>query len=76
MKRIAVALLIALCGTVSAGAYDGKVFHDAVYRGEKWNFDFGIPENRAVIILPGDGEEPRLYGSGERKAYGIILLGK
>lgn len=56
---------------------------NAVYRGEKWEFDLGVPEKENGIILPQDREQPKVYGNGyvERvekpeKAYDIILLQK
>ena len=58
-------------------------FHDGVYRGEKWEFDFGQPKKNYITIIPQDRPEPKVYGNGyvERveipeKEYKIILLGQ
>ena len=85
MKRITMLLLIlSVLITVSAVVYAKDLeFHDGVYRGEKWEFDFGKPKNNNIIILPQDRPEPKVHGNGyvgrveiTEKEYEIILLGK
>ena len=56
-------------------------FHDGVYRGEKWEFNFGQPKKNYITIIPHDRPEPKAYGNGyvERveipeKEYEINLL--
>ena len=56
-------------------------FHDGVYRGEKWEFNFGKPKNNNIIILSQDRQKPKAHGEGcvERaeiteKEYDIVLL--
>ena len=84
MKRlITIILTITALITVSAVVYAKDLdFHDGVYRGEKWEFDFGKPKKNHAIIIPQDRPEPKVYGNGyvERveeieKPYEIILLG-
>lgn len=84
MKRITTLLLtLVVLITVSAVVYAKDLeFHDGVYRGEKWEFDFGQPKENHIIIIPQDRPEPKVYGNGyvERieipeKKYEIILLG-
>ena len=83
-KIIAIILVIAALITVSAVVYAKDLaFHDGVYRGEKWEFDFGKPKNNNIIILPQDRPEPKVYGNGyigrveiTEKEYEIILLDK
>lgn len=83
-KVISLALIITTLITVSAVVYASDLkFHDGVYRGEKWEFDFGQPKKEALIIIPQDRPEPKVYGNGyvERveepeKEYEIIMLGQ
>ena len=83
-KIIAIILTIAVLITVSAVVYAKNLeFHDSVYRGEKWEFDFGKPKNNNTIILPQDRTEPKVHGNGyvgrveiTEKEYEIILLDK
>ncbi len=83
MKRITILLLtLVVLIAVSAVVYARDLeFHDGVYRGEKWEFDFGQPKKNYVTIIPQDRPEPKAYGNGyvERveipeKGYEIILL--
>ena len=83
MKKIAIltlALLLAVWTVVYAK--DAK-FHDGVYRGEKWEFDFGQPKKNYIIIIPQNRPEPKVYGNGyvgrienSEKEYEIIPLGQ
>ena len=84
MKRITMLLLIlSVLITVSVVVYAKDLeFHDGVYRGEKWEFDFGQPKTNNITIIPQDRPEPKVYGSGyvgraeiPEKEYEIILLG-
>lgn len=59
----------------------GYNFHDGVYRGEKWEFDFGKPKKNYITIIPKDIPESRVHGNGYivrdtslEKTYDIILL--
>lgn len=86
MKKIAIvvsaiAMLVSLTVLVFAETPTNKEFNDTVYRGEKWDFDFGVPENETLVILPQDREQPKVYGNGyvgrvenETPKYNIILL--
>ncbi len=69
MKKIAivicaVVMLVSLTALVFAETPANKRVTDIVYRGEKWEFDFGIPKNEALVILPQDREQPKVYGRG------------
>lgn len=83
-KIIAIILTIAVFIIISAVVYAKDLeFHDGVYRGEKWDFDFGKPKNNKVIILPQDRTEPKVHGNGyvgraeiPEKEYKIVLLGQ
>jgi len=84
MKRIIMLFLtITVLLTLSAVVYARDLeFHDGVYRGEKWEFDFGQPKENNIIVIPQDRPEPKVYGSGyvgraeiPEKEYEIILLG-
>ena len=83
-KLIAITLTIITLITISAVVYAKDLeFHDGVYRGEKWEFDFGKPKNNNIIILPQDRPEPKVHGNGyvgrveiPEKEYEIIMLGK
>ena len=83
MKRITMLLLIlSVLITVSVVVYARDLeFHDGVYRGEKWEFDFGQPKTNNITIIPQDRPEPKVYGNGyvgrvetPEKEYEIILL--
>lgn len=85
MKRITILLLtLVVLIAVSAVIYAKELeFHDGVYRGEKWEFDFGQPKKNYVTIIPQDRPEPKAYGNGyvgrveiPEKEYEIILLGQ
>lgn len=81
-KLIAIMLTIVALITVSAVVYAKDLeFHDGVYRGEKWEFDFGQPKKNNITIIPQDRTEPKVYGNGyvsrveiPEKEYEIILL--
>lgn len=81
-KLIAIILTIVALITVSAVVYAKEFeFHDGVYRGEKWEFDFGQPKKNNITIIPQDRTEPKVYGNGyvsrveiPEKEYEIILL--
>lgn len=83
-KIIAIILTISTLITISAVVYAKNLeFHDGVYRGEKWEFDFGKPKNNNIIILPQDRPKPKVYGNGyvgrtekTEKEYEIVLLGQ
>ena len=83
-KLIAIILTIVALITVSAVVYAKEFeFHDGVYRGEKWEFDFGQPKKNHIIIIPQDRPEPKVYENGyvgrveiTEKEYEIILLDK
>ena len=53
MKRITMLLLIlSVLITVSVVVYARDLeFHDGVYRGEKWEFDFGQPKTNNITIF-------------------------
>lgn len=86
MKKIAIVvsaivMLVSLTVLVFAETPTNKEFNDTVYRGEKWDFDFGVPKNETLVILPQDREQPKVYGNGyvgrvenETPQYNIILL--
>ena len=83
MKRITMLLLIlSVLITVSVVVYAKDLeFHNGVYRGEKWEFDFGQPKENNITIIPQDRPEPKVYGNGyvdrveiPEKEYDIILL--
>ena len=83
MKRITMLLLIlSVLITVSVVVYAKDLeFHNGVYRGEKWEFDFGQPKENNITIIPQDRPEPKVYGNGyvghveiPEKEYEIILL--
>ena len=86
MKKIAIVvsaiiMLVSLTVLVFAETPANKEFNDTVYRGEKWEFDFGVPKNETLVILPQDREQPKVYGNGyvgrvenETPKYNIILL--
>ena len=85
MKRITTLLLtLVVLITVSAVVYAKDLeFHDGVYRGEKWEFDFGQPKKNYITIIPQDRPEPKVHGNGyvgrvemPEKEYEIILLGQ
>lgn len=81
-KTIAIMLTIVTLAAVSAVVYAKDLeFHDGVYRGEKWEFDFGQPKKKKEIFIPQERPEPKVHGNGyvERveipeKEYEIILL--
>ena len=85
MKKIAivisaVVMLSSLSALVFAETPANKRINDIVYKGEKWAFDFGIPKNETLVILPQDRKQPRVYGSGyvgrvknDISEYNIIL---
>ena len=81
-KLVAIILTIVALITVSAVVYAKELeFHDGVYRGEKWEFDFGQPKKNYITIIPQDRPEPKGYGNGyvsrveiPEKEYEIILL--
>ena len=83
-KLIAIILTIVALITVLAVVYAKDLeFHDGVYRGEKWEFDFGQPKKNYITIIPQDRPEPKAYGNGyvdrveiPEKEYEIILLGQ
>ena len=66
MKRITMLLLIlSVLITVSVVVYAKDLeFHNGVYRGEKWEFDFGQPKENNITIIPQDRPEPKVYGNG------------
>lgn len=80
----AIFLTIVALITISAVVYAKDLeFHDGVYRGEKWGFDFGQPKKNYITIIPQDRPEPKVHGNGfvgriemSEKEYEIILLGK
>lgn len=86
MKKIAIVvsaivMLVSLTVLVFAETSADKEFNDTVYRGEKWEFDFGVPKNETLVILPQDREQPKVYSNGyvgrvenETPKYNIILL--
>ena len=83
MKRIIILLLtLTFLLAVSAVVYAKDLeFHDGVYRGEKWEFDFGQPKENNITIIPQERPEPKVYGNGyvghveiPEKEYEIILL--
>lgn len=85
MKKFIILLLtLFVLIAVSAVVYAKDLeFHDGVYRGEKWEFDFGQPKKNYVTIIPQDKLEPKAYGNGyvgrveiPEKEYEIILLGQ
>ena len=81
-KIIAIALAIFALITVSVVVYAKDLeFHEGVYRGEKWEFDFGQPKGIYITVIPQDRPEPKVYGNGyvgrveiPEKEYEIILL--
>ena len=83
-KFIAIILTIAVLITISAVVYAKDLeFHDGVYRGEKWEFDFGQPKKNYITIIPQDRPEPKAHENGyvgrvkfPEKEYEIILLGQ
>ena len=83
MKKIlSVILSAAVVLTVSAVVYAREFeLHDGVYRGEKWERDFGQPrQDRYIIIGPDEEGETRVYGGEvaeeEKKPYRIVPLRK
>ena len=83
-KLIAITLTIFALIAVSVVVYAKNLeFHDGVYRGEKWEFDFGQPKRNYITVIPQDRPEPKVYGNGyvghlemPEKEYEIILLGQ
>ena len=83
-KIIAIILMMLTLATVSAVVYAKDFeFHDGVYRGEKWEFNFGQLKKNYITIIPQDRPEPKVHENGyiERveipeKEYEIILLGE
>ncbi|MBR3996080.1 MAG: hypothetical protein IKI97_12470 [Clostridia bacterium] len=83
-KLIAIILTIVALITVLAVVYARDLeFHSGVYRGEKWEFDFGQSKKNYITIIPQDRPEPKAYGNGyigrvekPEKDYEIILLGQ
>ncbi|MBO5019913.1 MAG: hypothetical protein J6D52_04530 [Clostridia bacterium] len=83
-KLIVIILTIVALITLSAVVYAKDLeFHDGVYRGEKWEFNFGQPKKNNITIIPQDRPEPKVYGNGyvgrveiSEKEYEIILLGQ
>lgn len=82
-KIISIILSIAVLMIISGVVYAREwAFHDGVYRGEKWELDFGHPKQESpMVILPQDRPEPKVYGNGYvgraeeiEKPYDIILL--
>ena len=76
---LAIVVLITASAVVSAKDLE---FHDGVYRGEKWEFDFGQPKRNNITVIPQDRPEPKVHGNGyvgrvetPEKEYEIILLG-
>ena len=83
MKRILILILIlVILITISVVAYANNIkFHDGVYRGEKWEFDLGMPNKNHITIIPQDRPETKVYGNGfiehieiPEKCYEIILI--
>ena len=83
-KIIAIILTIATLITISAVVYAKDLeFHDGVYRGEKWEFNFGQPKKNHITIIPQDRPKPEVHGNGyvgrveiPEEEYAIILLDK
>ena len=82
MKKIlSVILSAAVVLTVSAAVYAREFeLHDGVYRGEKWERDFGQPrKDRYIIIGPDEEGKTRVYGEEiieeEKKPYKLVPLG-
>ena len=61
MKKIWILTFIILAVTATVVYAGGYSFHDGVYRGEKWEFDFGKPKKNYTTILPKDTSVPRVY---------------
>lgn len=64
MKKIWVLTFIVSAVTSTIVYAGGYSFHDGVYRGEKWEFDFGKPKKNYITIIPKDIPEPRVHGNG------------
>ena len=69
--------------TISAVAETSanEELNDTVYRGEKYEFDFGVPKNETLVILPQDREQPQVDGNvyvgrveKETPQHSIVLL--
>lgn len=84
IRVAAIFLTIVALITISAVVYAKDLeFHDGVYRGEKWEFDFGQPKKNNITIIPKNRPEPKAHGNGyvgrveiPEKKYEIILLGQ
>ena len=83
MKRLTMLLLIlSVLITVSVVVYAKDLeFHNGVYRGEKWEFDFGQTKKNYITVIPQDRPETKVYGNGyvghveiPENEYEIILL--
>ncbi len=66
MKRITILLLtffvlIAVSAVVHAKDFE---FHDGIYRGEKWEYAFGLPKKDKMKVIPQERPEPKVYGNG------------
>ena len=64
MKKIWFLTFIVVAVTSTIVYAGGYSFHDGVYRGEKWEFDFGKPKKNYITIIPKDIPEPRVHGNG------------
>ncbi len=88
MKKVifivgAIIISTSLSVLVFASPLADKRFDDAVYRGEKWEYDFGVPKQEILIILPQDRAQPKASGDGyvgrvekKTKKYELVFLAK
>ena len=81
MKKIWILTFIVSAVTSTIVYAGGYSFHDGIYRGEKWEFDFGKPKKNYITIIPKDIPKSRVHGNGyivrdtsPEKPYDIILL--
>lgn len=80
-KTIAIILTILALIPVTAVYARNIEFHDGVYRGGKYEFDFGRPKKNYMIVIPQEIPEPKAYGNGyvgrvemPEREYEIIML--
>lgn len=81
-KLVSIVLSAVVLISITAVVYAKELeFNDGVYRGDKWEFEFGQPKKKDIIIIPQDRPEPKAYENGcaehveiPEKEYEIILL--
>lgn len=81
MKKLCISTLILSAVMTTAIYAGGYNFHDGVYRGEKYKFDFGNPKENFITVIPENTLGQKVCDNGyvghdtsPKRLYDIILL--